>query len=136
MKKPKEYSNDNITVLFDLDTCIHSEKCWRGLNSVFNPKAKPWVNMNGASDEAIIAQVKKCPSGALYMKNKDENMSEMNIKAECMPDGPLIVKGTIEVKLPDGKLETKEKMAAFCRCGASSNKPYCDGSHKETGFTG
>jgi hypothetical protein len=92
--------------------------------------------MDGASDEAIMAQVSKCPSGALSMKTKSEQMSDMNIQAECMPNGPLIVKGTIDVKNSDGTVETKEKMAAFCRCGASKNKPYCDGSHKEAGFTG
>jgi len=63
-------------------------------------------------------------------------MSDNKIKAECMPNGPLIVKGTISVTKSDGSVEEKENMAAFCRCGASKNKPYCDGAHKEAGFEG
>jgi uncharacterized Fe-S cluster protein YjdI len=59
------YSKDGLTVIWKPALCQHSTICWKGLISVFNPKAKPWVNMDGASREAIIEQVKKCPSGAL-----------------------------------------------------------------------
>lgn len=135
MKKPKEYTNGRITVQFELDKCIHSENCWRGLSAVFDPKQRPWVNMDGAGDDEIIKQVNKCPSGALSIKG-ETTMSDNKIQAECMPNGPLIVKGNIEVKKADGSMEIKEKMAAFCRCGQSSNKPYCDGAHKEAGFQG
>ena len=84
------------------------------------------------------AQIEKCPSGALsYEVGNEKKQTEiMSTKVELMKNGPLLVKGTIEVKSHDGTIETKEKMAAFCRCGASQNKPYCDGSHKGAGFIG
>ncbi len=61
----QEYRNDKIVVRYDPKICIHAGDCVRGLPSVFDVGKKPWVNVNGASPEAIAEQVKKCPSGAL-----------------------------------------------------------------------
>jgi len=55
----------------------------------------------------------------------------MKIKAEVLENGPLLVHGTIEVKKSNGEIDEKEKVTAFCRCGASENKPYCDGTHRK-----
>lgn len=69
----KEYTNGEITVVWKPNRCIHSTKCWKGLLPVFNPKKKPWVNMDGASTEQIMDQVNQCPSGALsYFVNQEE----------------------------------------------------------------
>lgn len=52
------------------------------------------------------------------------------------PDGPLLVRGDVELLGADGEpIERTRKVVALCRCGASTIKPYCDGSHKLTGFT-
>jgi len=50
------------------------------------------------------------------------------------PDGPLIAKGNIEVLDTDGQLLMQGDDIALCRCGASQNKPFCDGSHRVSGF--
>ncbi|MDZ7650706.1 MAG: CDGSH iron-sulfur domain-containing protein [Cytophagales bacterium] len=55
---------------------------------------------------------------------------------ETMPNGPLMVYGNVTVKDASGNLTKKNNVTAFCRCGASSNKPFCDGSHKRIGFEG
>jgi uncharacterized Fe-S cluster protein YjdI len=71
---PKEtirYTKDNITVVWKPNLCIHSAVCARGLPTVFNPSKRPWINMVGAELEAIVAQVGKCPSGALSIEKKD-----------------------------------------------------------------
>ena len=49
-------------------------------------------------------------------------------------NGPLIVSGPVTLKDADGTVfEAKETMA-LCRCGASTKKPYCDGTHSKVGF--
>lgn len=57
-------------------------------------------------------------------------------KIEIAANGPILVHGTIEIKNSDGKVEIKENMTALCRCGASANKPYCDGAHRKIDFKG
>jgi uncharacterized Fe-S cluster protein YjdI len=68
-----EYTNGEVTVVWKPEICQHSKNCWRGLIQVFNPRERPWINMNGAKTEQIIEQVKKCPSGALsYFVNSEK----------------------------------------------------------------
>jgi len=51
------------------------------------------------------------------------------------PDGPLLVRGEFELRDVDGSpIERRRKVIALCRCGRSADKPFCDGTHKLTGF--
>jgi len=76
----KNYSNGTVTVVWQPKLCIHSGNCVKGLNSVFNSRQSPWINMDGADSEAIIAQVKNCPSGALsIIMNEDIVKDKSNI---------------------------------------------------------
>ena len=133
--KKKEYSKDNVTVVWQSDLCIHSEKCYKGLPEVFDPDSRPWINMDGASQDRIIDQVHRCPSGALSIKGETNDSKEVN-KVEVSANGPLLVHGNLNVCKTDGTEEKKSKVTAFCRCGASANKPYCDGSHSRIEFEG
>lgn len=132
----KKYDNGEITVVWQPEKCIHSTLCWRGLIEVFNPKRRPWVDIKGAGTDKIIEQVNTCSSGALsYLANDDAaSTEEKEIKTiiETMKNGPLMVYGNITIKKKDGTEE--HNVTAFCRCGASSNKPFCDGSHARIGF--
>ncbi len=134
----KEYSNGEVTVVWKPEICIHSAVCFRNLPEVFDPKKRPWVEIQGATTERIIAQVDKCPSSALsYYRNGKQDQSaveQVETVVEALPNGPLLVYGTIKVKDKTGHEEIKNKTTAFCRCGASANKPYCDGSHVRVGF--
>ena len=137
----KKYSNGDITVVWKPEACIHSTLCWRGLTGVFNPKKRPWIDIEAADSEAIIAQVEKCPSGALsFFKNDAPHTPsetiDMETIVEVSPNGPLMVYGNIKVKDLEGNETVKHKVTAFCRCGGSQNKPYCDGTHGKIGFTG
>lgn len=69
----KKYTNGEVTVTWEPEKCIHSTNCWRQLGSVFKPRQRPWITMDGASTERIIEQVKRCPSGALgfFMNNEE-----------------------------------------------------------------
>ena len=64
----KEYTNGEVTVVWQSGKCIHSGNCVRNLSKVFKPKEQPWVQMDQASSEEIVSAVSKCPSGALSMK--------------------------------------------------------------------
>ncbi|MCB0527732.1 MAG: (4Fe-4S)-binding protein [Saprospiraceae bacterium] len=135
----KKYSNKDITVVWKPDVCIHSALCWHGLLQVFDPRKRPWISMDGADTDAIIAQVEKCPSGALsWFKNGDVEVSpesvEVDTIVEAIPNGPLKVHGNIRVKDAAGNETVRQKITSFCRCGHSQNKPFCDGSHREAGF--
>ncbi len=142
-KENFKYSNNDITVVWKPNTCIHSTLCWKGLIEVFNPKEKPWIKMNGATTEKIIEQVRKCPSGALSYYRNDELPEESGkimsesasiLKIEVSPNGPYLVKSECLIIHSDGREETKTGTVALCRCGASGNKPYCDGSHRKIDF--
>jgi uncharacterized Fe-S cluster protein YjdI len=136
----KRYTRGDVTVVWKPDQCIHSTLCWRGLVEVFNPRNKPWVNMDGADTDRIIEQVSKCPSGALscvITTNEtaaDKTQTESTTAVEVLKNGPLMVYGNLAVKDSKGNEVSKSKVTAFCRCGASANKPFCDGSHIRIGF--
>lgn len=61
----KRYSNGEVSILWQPDVCIHSGICFRGLPGVFDPSRRPWIDMAAGETEAIMAQVSRCPSGAL-----------------------------------------------------------------------
>jgi uncharacterized Fe-S cluster protein YjdI len=135
----KEYTNGEVTIVWKPDQCIHSGNCFRGLNEVFNPQKRPWVSPDGTTSQKIIDQVKRCPSGALsYFMNKGdaaevEPSMDSTTLVEPTLNGPLLIHGNISVKVGDDTV-TKSNVTAFCRCGGSGNKPYCDGSHRRISF--
>ncbi len=141
----KEYSNGEVTIVWKPDLCIHSEKCFKGLPEVFDPNRRPWIQPEAASTEAIIAQVKQCPSGALtyYMNQEgqpdtetEESDAASHTEVEVVENGPLMVRGQLKIKMADGQQIERSQATAFCRCGASRNKPFCDGSHNKIDFEG
>lgn len=137
-KITKKYSNGEVTVVWQPHLCIHSTICFRGLPNVFDPRKRPWVTPENVDSETIMKQIDACPSGALsYIKHETvaENV-ELETIVEPMKNGPLLVYGNISIKDAEGNLSKKHKVTALCRCGASENKPFCDGSHVKVNFEG
>jgi uncharacterized Fe-S cluster protein YjdI len=135
----KEYSNGELTVIWKPKSCIHAAECVKQLPNVYNPNAKPWITIENATTDALKSQIDACPSGALtYKLNNVEKSIKMGAttKIDVLENGPLLVHGTMEVTNSNGEKEIKEKTTAFCRCGVSQNKPYCDGAHKKAEFKG
>jgi uncharacterized Fe-S cluster protein YjdI len=139
----KKYTNGEVTVVWKPQVCIHSTICWKaatGLPEVFNPSKRPWIELEAADTERIVEQVKKCPSGALsyYYNNETKEKVEVTTqtKVEVTSNGPLLVYGNITIRDAAGNETKRHKVTAFCRCGHSQNKPYCDGSHVRQGFNG
>ena len=73
MSKTKEYSNGEVTIVWEPEKCIHSGICVKGLPDVFQPKDKPWIKINAAKTDDLVKQVKACPSGAIRFYMNDEN---------------------------------------------------------------
>jgi uncharacterized Fe-S cluster protein YjdI len=68
----KEFSNRDITITYDPSACCQSDICAKELSNVFRNSVIPWVDIDGASTEKIIKQIRKCPSGALqFHLNKE-----------------------------------------------------------------
>ncbi|WP_315820122.1 (4Fe-4S)-binding protein [Paraflavitalea speifideaquila] len=143
-KQTHKYTNNEVTVVWKPEQCIHSKLCWNGLKEVFDPTKRPWINMQGATTQRIIDQVRHCPSGALsyYMNEAAETTKDPVaeaahiVKVEVSPRGPYLLNTECIIQHADGRQEVKKGKVALCRCGSSNNKPYCDGRHKEINFEG
>lgn len=66
----KEYSNKEITIVWQPKKCIHSGVCVKTLPKVYNPDERPWIKPENATTEELINQVSNCPSGALSIKEE------------------------------------------------------------------
>jgi len=137
-ERKKTYSNEDITVIWKPDVCIHSTKCWKASLAVFNPKRKPWIDMRGGTTEEIIKIVDNCPSGAISYERNDklneQKEQTLQTTVQVSKGGPYLVKGKFVFVGTDGEEEIKEGSVALCRCGGSNNKPFCDGTHRKIGF--
>ncbi|NOQ72255.1 MAG: (4Fe-4S)-binding protein [Crocinitomix sp.] len=69
----KEYSNEELTIVWKPKTCIHAGECIKALPNAYQPKEKPWIITGNATSDEFKAQIAKCPSGALsYYINDDK----------------------------------------------------------------
>lgn len=71
MEKEVKYSNKDITIVWKPNMCKHAGVCVKTLPEVYRPKEKPWVAIENAITDELIAQVKQCPSGALSFYEND-----------------------------------------------------------------
>ncbi|MBI4290443.1 MAG: CDGSH iron-sulfur domain-containing protein [Betaproteobacteria bacterium] len=132
-----DYAGKRITIHDNRGICSHAGFCTEGLKSVFRMGEEPWIDPDGASAEEIIETVKKCPSGALSysIENVEYRDQDREPMVTVTDDGPYAITGGIElIGVPFGEGASKEHYT-LCRCGASKNKPFCDGSHWEVEFT-
>lgn len=131
------YDSDEITISYDVNRCIHAAKCVDGLPKVFNPDQKPWIDATNASGAAIADVIETCPTGALQYKMKTSDRVESppsKNRVSLQKDGPVYMFGDLEVQDYEGNVVLEDTRFAFCRCGASGNKPSCDNSHKKIDF--
>ncbi|WP_372638064.1 CDGSH iron-sulfur domain-containing protein [Fodinibius sp.] len=129
------YQADDITVEYDQERCIHAAECVKNLPSVFDPDKRPWIQPEHASPGQIKKVVHSCPTGALkYRDTEPLEEPETRNAIIISPDGPVFLRGDIEVHNAEGKIILKDTRLALCRCGESRNKPLCDNSHRDIGF--
>ena len=130
------YRGRRITIFDNRAICAHAGFCTDGLKKVFRMGAEPWIDADGAAVEEIVATIEKCPSGALsYAIDGVEATPAARPPQVLVTDnGPYAVSGGVElmgVQFGDG---ASREHYTLCRCGASANKPFCDGSHWRVGF--
>lgn len=137
MASSKRYEGDGIRVTYDAGRCIHAAECVRGLPAVFDPGRRPWIDAGAASPDEIASVVRRCPTGALTYQRTDGGPAEtpptLNI-LRVVPRGPIHASGDVVILDAERRELERVTRAAFCRCGASTNKPFCDGRHTKIGF--
>ncbi len=127
-----------VAIHFEAKRCIHARFCVLQAPKVFlaNTPGK-WIYPDAMPSEALIAVAENCPSGAIQYRRVAANGEP--VEAELAPpvnmlnvreNGPYAVRAPIEL---DG--ESIGYRATLCRCGASANKPFCDGAHATIGFS-
>ncbi len=134
----KKYASDELTIIWQPAKCIHAGVCVKALPDVYDPKAKPWITMEKASTKELKAQIDQCPSAALsYEETGSQEVEQSELtEVEVLEDGPLLIHGHLAITNKSLKSESKNSKTAFCRCGHSMNKPFCDGNHAKKGFKG
>ena len=132
------YVGTHITVHFNGGACAHAAHCVNDLPSVFRMGANPWIEPDAASVEEIVAQIGKCPSGALSCSVNGvlQTTQQGDPEVTVLKDGPYAVAGGISLIGQEWGNGVSEQNFVLCRCGASKNKPFCDGSHAAIGFKG
>jgi uncharacterized Fe-S cluster protein YjdI/CDGSH-type Zn-finger protein len=125
----REYSTERITVQWFASRCIHSANCVRSLPDVFDPQRRPWVHPTAATADAIATAVLRCPTGALHFIRHDGAAQEVpDVPATVTPirNGPLYVRGDVEVRGLDGHPLRRDTRMSLCRCGLGERMPFCD----------
>ena len=123
-----------IQVSDDRSICVHAGFCGNRVTNVWK--------MTRETDDSVVraqvmAMVERCPSGALsYTVDGAEVEPALPMEIAVIADGPLWLTGGIPVQRADGESFETRNRVTLCRCGHSANKPLCDGSHKQVGFTG
>ena len=130
------YHGKRIAVHDDRAICAHAGICTETLPAVFRMGEEPWIDADGAAADAVIALVKRCPSGALsYSIDGTAPSVERQERAiRCASNGPLHVTGDVALRAAEGLAPRFPDRYTLCRCGGSRNKPFCDGTHWAIGF--
>jgi CDGSH-type Zn-finger protein/uncharacterized Fe-S cluster protein YjdI len=129
----EEARGKRLLLRFEGKRCIHARFCVLGAPGVFLANVKgPWLHPDAIDAESLVAIAHACPSGAITYERLDGGASEPAPPVNLLrirENGPLAVHASIE-------LAGRGRMfrATLCRCGASRNKPFCDGSHAALPF--
>jgi len=123
----------HMELQFEGKRCIHARFCVTYSPTVFLANVQgPWIHPDTIPVERLVEVAHACPSGAIRYRRKDgqpdESAPAVNLTS-VRENGPYAVRADIRL---EGK--ALGYRATLCRCGASQNKPYCDGSHNAVAF--
>lgn len=136
--KRESYAAEKITIHDNRSICAHAGHCTDNLDSVFKYKSEPWIDPAGATAAAIIDAVRGCPSGALSYSIDGVEGAELHQESSITvtKDGHYAVVGSVQLLGQSWAEGASKERYTLCRCGASKNKPFCDGAHSSSGFKG
>lgn len=133
-----KYPGEQVDVSWDGRLCIHVGECGRSEGELFTGGRDPWCQPDRAKTVEEVAEVcQRCPTGALTYLRKDGGAAEIAAgrnQIVVANAGPLYLSGDLQIDGASEDMEGTRFRAALCRCGASSNKPFCDNSHREARF--
>jgi len=117
--------------------CTHAAQCQARAKEVFNARAKPWIQPENGKLENILDVIAACPSGALRVSVgvvPAQHMTTGDVGISVEKNGPYHVKNVALDAEFNGVGASRAKYS-LCRCGLSKNKPFCDGSHYDAGWS-
>jgi len=136
--KLESYQGKDVSIHYNKLLCSHAGSCGK-LKIVFDPERTPWIDPDKGAVDEIKKVIKACPSGALSFSEGKNNQPQHLVSNECCmtieTNGPYHISG-IALEATDAMQGSSLEKYALCRCGASKNKPYCDGSHVAIGWKG
>ena len=132
----REYANAAIRVQWFAGRCIHSAECIRAAPRVFDPRRRPWIDLGAVDARRVADAVLRCPTGALHFQRLDGGPQEEPPanSVVAVRDGPLYMRGNVEITDEQGRIIRRDTRVALCRCGKSARMPFCDNTHRATGF--
>jgi CDGSH-type Zn-finger protein len=125
---------NGVTLTDDNTLCADAGFCGTRLTSA-------WDMVNETGDPEVrgklIRMASFCPSGRLQARINGQPIEPGFLpSAAIVPNGPIWVRGGVQMHSAEDSFEYEVRnRMTLCRCGASQNKPFCDGAHKSVGFT-
>ncbi len=135
-----KYTGKHLDVLWDERLCTKVGECERAQGGAFEAGREPWCEPDRVDEDELPTLLARCPTGALHAADKQgdvllEAPAPNQVTIAC--DGPFYLRGNLMMPAaPGGEASSAgtARRMALCRCGGSSNKPFCDGSHHRVGF--
>jgi len=131
--KVEEVRGQRVVIRFDARKCIHSRNCVLGRPDVFVPNVQgEWIHPDAAAPDEVAELAHNCPSGAITYERLDGGPAEappLVNTVRLRENGPLALHAPIAICGQAAGLRV-----TLCHCGASRQKPFCDGSHTAAGF--
>ena len=126
-----------VMVKYNKLVCSHAAECGRLAGDVFDADKRPWIQPDNGSIDNVRAAVRACPSGALRLEEPGmevHHITSEEVSVKVTKDGPYEVHNIPIASEMPAEGQTVQKYV-LCRCGLSSNTPFCDGSHKDENWS-
>lgn len=131
----RRYEGRALTIHDRRPLCASTGFCTEFAPLAFSKERDPWIDPDAVDERRLRRVVELCPSGALAWSAEQARMGRHPAATpglQVLRDGPFCVSGPVQFEHP--RPPGDPMRFTLCRCGASANKPYCDGSHKAAGF--